>query len=60
MERYRHIPVVVPSTIKTDAQIEKYRGMGAADYFIKPVTYKEYLDVAGYLANAFHKWTNRV
>ena len=49
MDRYKHIPVVVLSTIKTEAQIEKYREMGAADYLIKPTTYDEYLKVADYL-----------
>ena len=49
MDRYKHIPVVVLSTIKTEAQIEKYREMGAADYIIKPTTYDEYLKVADYL-----------
>lgn len=51
MERYKHIPVVVLSTIKTDAQIEKYREMGAADYLKKPVTYEEYLQVAQYITS---------
>lgn len=50
MERYQHIPVVVLSTLKTEAQIEKYRQMGAADFVKKPVTYAEYLKVADYLA----------
>lgn len=50
MKRYKHIPVVVLSTIKTDAQIENYRQMGAEDYLKKPVTYDEYLEVAKYLA----------
>lgn len=50
MERYKHIPVVVLSTIKTEAQIENYRRMGAADYLKKPVTYEEYLQVAKYIA----------
>jgi CheY-like chemotaxis protein len=50
MERYRHIPVVVLSTIKTEDQIEKYRQMGAEDYLRKPVTYEEYLEVARYIA----------
>jgi CheY-like chemotaxis protein len=50
MERYKHIPVVVLSTIKTEAQIENYRLMGAADYLKKPVTYEEYLAVAKYIA----------
>lgn len=51
MERYKHIPVVVLSTIKTDAQIERYRQMGAEDYLRKPVTYEEYLEVAKYIAS---------
>lgn len=51
MERYKHIPVVVLSTIKTESQIEKYRQMGAEDYLKKPVTYEEYLTVAKYIAS---------
>lgn len=51
MERYKHIPVVVLSTIKTEAQIEKYRQMGAEDYLKKPGTYEEYLTVAKYIAS---------
>lgn len=50
MEQYKHIPVVALSTIKTEAQIEAYRQMGAADYLKKPTTYDEYLKVADYLA----------
>jgi CheY-like chemotaxis protein len=50
MDRYKHIPVVVLSTIKSEAQLERYREMGAADYLIKPVTYDEYLKVAQDLA----------
>lgn len=51
MERYKHIPVMVLSTIKTEAQIEKYRQMGAEDYLKKPGTYEEYLTVAKYIAS---------
>lgn len=51
MERYKHIPVIVLSTIKTEAQIEKYRQMGADDYLQKPETYEEYLAVAKYIAS---------
>jgi CheY-like chemotaxis protein len=49
MKRYRHIPVIVLSTLKTETQIEKYRQMGAADYLKKPATYEEYLAVAKYM-----------
>ena len=49
MDRYQHIPVVVLSTIKTEAQIEQYRRMGASDYLKKPASYSEYLMVADYL-----------
>lgn len=57
MDRYKHIPVVVLSTIKTDAQIEKYREMGADDYLKKPVTYDEYLKVADYLCKRIPQMT---
>ena len=46
MDRYRHIHVVVLSSIKSPSEIEKYRQLGASDYIQKPSSYKEYLEVA--------------
>ena len=46
MEKYRHIPLVVLATTKTDKEIERYREMGALDYLIKPSSYDEYVKVA--------------
>jgi CheY-like chemotaxis protein len=46
MERYKHIPVIVLSTIKSEKQIEKYKKMGVKEYLKKPTTYEEYLEVA--------------
>ena len=46
MEKYRHIHVVVLSTIKSPKEIEKHRQMGALDYLNKPCTYEEYRQVA--------------
>ena len=46
MEKYKHIHVVVLSTLKTEKEIEKYEQMGAADYLVKPSTFEEYVQVA--------------
>lgn len=46
MDRYKHIHVVVLSTIKSPAEIEKYRQLGASDYIQKPSSYQEYEAVA--------------
>jgi CheY-like chemotaxis protein len=46
MDNYKHIPVIVLSTVKTPKEIEKYRQMGALDYLVKPSSYEEYLAVA--------------
>ena len=46
MEKYRHIPVVVLSTSKTDEEIEEYNKIGILDYVIKPSSYDEYVKVA--------------
>ena len=46
MDKYRHIPVIVLATMKTDREIERYREMGALDYLIKPVSYDDYVKVA--------------
>ncbi|HVG11717.1 MAG TPA: response regulator [Flavisolibacter sp.] len=46
MEPYRHIHVVVLSSIKSSTEIEKYKKLGASDYIEKPSSYEEYLNVA--------------
>ena len=46
MQRYKHIHVIVLSTIKTETEIERYKKLGAIDYFQKPSSYEEYLQVA--------------
>ena len=46
MEKYKHIPVIVLSTVKTDKELERYRQMGAEDYLVKPSSYDEYVKVA--------------
>jgi len=46
MDRYKHIHVIVLSTIKSDKEIERYKQMGAIDYLQKPSSYEEYLQVA--------------
>lgn len=49
MDRYRHIPVIVLTSVKTEKEIERYRAMGASDYITKPTSYEEYFRVAEYL-----------
>lgn len=46
MAKYKHIHVVVLSTIKSEREMEKYREMGVLDYLIKPSSYADYVKVA--------------
>lgn len=46
MEKYKHIPVVVLSTSKTDEETEEYQKLGILEYVVKPSTYDEYVKVA--------------
>jgi CheY-like chemotaxis protein len=45
MEKYKHIPVIVLSTSKTDEEIEEYKKIGVIDYVIKPASYDDYVKV---------------
>jgi CheY-like chemotaxis protein len=49
MEKYKHIPVVVLSTSKTEEEIEEYQKIGILDYVVKPSSYDEYVKVAEYI-----------
>ena len=49
MDAYKHIPVLVLSTIKNEQEIEKYRVLGEVDYLIKPSSYDEYKNIANYI-----------
>lgn len=49
MDRYKNVPVVVLATVKSETEIARYKAMGAADYLVKPSSYKEYLQVAEYM-----------
>lgn len=46
MDKYKHIHLVVLSTVKSERELEKYREMGALDYLIKPTSYEDYVRVA--------------
>jgi CheY-like chemotaxis protein len=46
MDKYKHIPVIVLASTKTQKEIERYKEMGAIDYLIKPNTYDDYVRVA--------------
>jgi CheY-like chemotaxis protein len=49
MEPYKNIPAIVLSSIKSAADIEKAKSMGALEYRLKPSTYAEYQKVAAEL-----------
>lgn len=49
MNKYKHIPVVVFSTSKSEDEIEVYKKIGIMDYLVKPSSYDEYLQVAAKL-----------
>ena len=49
MERYKHIPVIVLSSFKSKADIERYKALGVEEYLVKPSSYQEYLEVADYI-----------
>jgi CheY-like chemotaxis protein len=46
MDKYKHIHVIVLSSVKSPAEIEKYKELGAEDYLAKPSSYDEYVRVA--------------
>jgi len=46
MEKYKHIYVIVLSSIKSEKEIERYKQMGFIDYLQKPTTFDEYVEVA--------------
>lgn len=46
MELYKHLPIVVLSSQKTEQQIEKAKQLGILEYIEKPYTYAEYVKVA--------------
>ncbi len=46
MDQYKHIHVVVLSSIKTPREIERYKELGAIDYLEKPSSFDEYVAVA--------------
>ena len=46
MEKYRHIHVVVLSSVKSQRDIERYKELGADEYLVKPNTYEDYVKVA--------------
>ena len=46
MDKYKHIPVIVLASAKSDKEIERYKEMGTLDYLVKPVSYDDYVKVA--------------
>lgn len=46
MKKYKHIHVVVLSSVKSAKEIKRYKDMGADDYLLKPSSYDEYMKVA--------------
>lgn len=51
MEKYKHIHVVVLSSVKSPREIERYKELGADEYLVKPNTYDDYVKVAKDLAD---------
>lgn len=51
MEKYKNIHVIVLSSHKNEAQINKALKLGALDYLVKPYTYDEYVKVAEQIRN---------
>jgi len=50
MDQYKHIHVIVLSTIKTPTEIQRYKELGAIDYLQKPSSFDEYVAVAKSIA----------
>jgi CheY-like chemotaxis protein len=46
MEPYKHIHVVILSSVQSDSAIERYLELGALDYLVKPNSFAEYIRVA--------------
>lgn len=46
MEKFKHIPALVLSTINSEAEMEEYKKIGILDYIEKPSSYDDYLKVA--------------
>jgi CheY-like chemotaxis protein len=46
MDKYKHIHVIVLSSVKSRDETEKYKQLGALDYLVKPGSYKEYVRLA--------------
>lgn len=51
MKPYKHIPVVVLSSTKSEYDIKLARELGAEDYVMKPSSYAEYKNVAAAIAS---------
>lgn len=46
MDKYKHIHVIVISSVRTAEEIRRYKDMGADDYLLKPSSYEEYMKIA--------------
>ncbi len=46
MNKYKHIHVIILSSVISDKEIERFLEMGAVDYLVKPVSYEDYVKVA--------------
>ena len=51
MDKYKHIPVIVLATIKSERELQRYKEMGAVDYLVKPESYEDYVMVAAEIKN---------
>ncbi len=46
MDKYKHIHIIILSSVKTPKEVEKYKELGAIDYLVKPSGYEDYVAVA--------------
>jgi CheY-like chemotaxis protein len=55
MPIYKHIPVIVLSSIKNEQEIERYKQLGIHEYLVKPNSFDEYVEVAKQMKEKFLK-----
>ncbi len=56
IENYKHIHVIVLSSVKIEKEIQQFLQLGASDYFVKPHSYDEYKEVAALIKSRFNNY----
>lgn len=46
MDKYKHIHIIILSSVKTPKEVERYKELGVLEYLVKPTSYEEYVAVA--------------